>query len=241
MNKAGAMIARKGRFPLKKVINKITRAAGDAAAFIECRLCSSTAGHFKTIKVKKYYLCPVCGAVMLASDNFISAEDEKKRYMAHNNDVDDPGYRKFVGPVVASVKAKFGVEHKGLDFGAGPGPVIAKLLKDDGYDIRLYDPFFHNDPAALESAYDYIVCCEVMEHFARPAEEFGRLRRLLKKNGKLFCMTCIYHSGIDFDNWHYKNDTTHTFFYSLETLEWIWMKYGFISMRVEDRLIEFSA
>lgn len=193
------------------------------------------------MKTRKYYSCAGCGAIMLGADHFLSAEKEKQRYLAHNNDVDDPGYRKFVAPILNSVKAGFGREHQGLDFGAGPGPVISKQLKNDGYDIRLYDPLFHNDPAALETAYDYIVCCEVMEHFARPAEEFGRLRRLLKKNGKLLCMTRIYHSGIDFENWHYKNDTTHIFFYSMKTLEWIKANYDFASMLVDGRLIELSA
>jgi len=36
----------------------------------------------------------------------------------------------------------FNTNHKGLDFGAGTGPVISKVLKDKGYCIAQYDIFF---------------------------------------------------------------------------------------------------
>ncbi len=211
-----------------------------AGGVIKCSLCRADAALFKTLKIKRYYLCANCGAVMLGPDFYLSAEAEKSRYLAHQNNVEDPGYQKFVEPIVNAVKTEFGREDKGLDFGCGPGPVISKLLKDEGYDIRLYDPLFCDDIEALRSNYNYIVCCEVIEHFARPAEEFGKLRSLLKACGKLFCMTYIYDSSIDFDNWHYKNDTTHIIFYSLKTLEWIRCNFNFKSMRITGRLIEFS-
>lgn len=205
---------------------------------IKCSLCMANALPFKTFKVKKYYLCQNCGAVLLGHDYYLSAEAEKARYLAHQNNVNDAGYQKFVAPIVNAVKAGFGCADKGLDFGCGPGPVISKLLKDEDYDIRLYDPLFCNDAEALCSVYDYIVCCEVIEHFAKPAEEFNKLRSLLKDGGKLFCMTYIYDSSIDFDNWHYKNDTTHIIFYSIKTLEWIKSNFNFSRIKIDGRLIE---
>lgn len=208
---------------------------------IKCSLCMSNASSFKTFKVKIYYLCQNCGAVLLGPDHYLSAEAEKVRYLAHQNNVNDAGYQKFVGPIVNAVKSGFGCMDKGLDFGCGPGPVISKLLKDEDYNIRLYDPLFCDDAEALCSVYDYIVCCEVIEHFAKPAEEFNKLRSLLKDGGKLFCMTYIYDSGIDFDNWHYKNDTTHIIFYSVKTLEWIKSNFNFSRIKIEGRLIELTA
>lgn len=50
--------------------------------------------------------------------------------MLHENDINDPGYRAFVAPVVDRISSDRTPKHFGLDFGAGPGPVIAKLLSD---------------------------------------------------------------------------------------------------------------
>ncbi|WP_321540387.1 methyltransferase domain-containing protein [Flavobacterium piscinae] len=66
----------------------------------------------------------------------------------------------------------FSSKHSGLDFGSGTNSVIVKLLKDKNYNIVEYDPFFSNQPEVLEKRYDYITCCEVIEHFHHPFEEF---------------------------------------------------------------------
>jgi len=100
--------------------------------------------------------------------------------MTHNNDVNDSGYHKFVSPIVNAVLNDFLPEHKGLDFGAGTGPVISKLLTDRNYQIKQYDPYFFNLPELLQKKYDYIVCCEVIEHFYDPDKEFQLLKSLLK-------------------------------------------------------------
>lgn len=114
------------------------------------------------------------------------------RYQKHNNDIEDDGYQQFVSPITLAIMRDFTQNHKGLDFGAGIGPVIFKILKDQGYMIRLYDPFFHNYPNLLKAQYDYIAVCEVIEHFHDPKKEFSLLKKLLRQNGKLYCMTNIY-------------------------------------------------
>jgi SAM-dependent methyltransferase len=170
---------------------------------------------------------------------YLSKENERKRYQEHNNDIEDPEYQKFVGPIIRGVKQRFDKKHKGLDFGAGTGPVITKLLRDNGYTMELYDPFFCNNPGKLEETYDFIVCCEVMEHFHFPAKEFALLRSILKPNGALFCMTDIYFENIDFRTWYYKNDPTHVFFYHKNSLEWIQSEFKFSALKIEGRLIQF--
>ena len=190
---------------------------------------------------RKYYRCPQCAAVFLGPDGYISRAAEEQRYKEHNNNVDDPRYQKFVEPIVAGVEQRFRPGHTGLDFGAGTGPVIAKLLRDKGYTITLYDPFFCDDPKALEGKYDFIVCCEVMEHFHFPAKEFRLLRSLLNPGGILFCMTDQYSEKIDFSTWYYKNDPTHVFFYHPRTLEWIKSRFGFSALKTAGRLVQFSA
>ena len=130
--------------------------------------------------------------------------------------------------------------HKGLDFGAGTGPVISKILQDNNFEIAQYDPFFHNHPELLKKRYDYIACCEVIEHFYNPRKEFQLLRNLLQPNGKLYCMTDIYDQTIDFEKWYYKNDPTHVFIYHKKTVEWIKDKFGFSDVTINDRLITFA-
>lgn len=171
----------------------------------------------------------------------LNADREKARYETHNNDVNNPGYQKFVEPIVSAVLSDFSPEQRGLDFGAGPGPVISSLLQKRDYNIVQYDPFFANNPELLQEKYDYIVCCEVIEHFYHPADEFRRLHDLLTGGGKLFCMTMLYDDQIDFTKWFYKNDETHVFFYRAQTLAWIEKNLGFCVLRVKDRLIEMGS
>ena len=128
---------------------------------------------------------------------------------------------------------------KGLDFGAGTGPVISKILKDNGFNIKLFDPFFHNYPFLLETKYNYIAACEVIEHFHHPKKEFALLKKLLLKNGKLYCQTNLYDESIDFHTWHYKSDNTHVFFYHNKTIHWIKDEFGFSEVVIKDRLITF--
>jgi arylsulfatase A-like enzyme len=116
---------------------------------------------------------------------------------------------------------------------------IAKVLKDNNYNIALYDPFFHNIPELLEDKYDYIVCCEVIEHFHNPKKEFTLLKKLLKKGAQLYCMTDLYDESNDFHNWYYKNDLTHVFIYHKNTILWIQQEFGFSDVKISGRLISF--
>lgn len=159
----------------------------------------------------------------------------------HHNDVNDPRYQKFVRPIVESVVKYCQKAHVGLDFGCGTGPVISKLLLDQGYKIEQYDPFFRDQPGLLDEKYDYIVCSEVIEHFREPAKEFKLLRALLNPGGKLFCLTERYSPEIDFDGWYYKNDPTHVFFYQDRTFEWIRDNFHFPALTIEGRLVVLSA
>ncbi|HET8861191.1 class I SAM-dependent methyltransferase [Marivirga sp.] len=175
------------------------------------------------------------------SKYFLPNDDiEIDRYTTHNNDVNDPRYRTFVSPITNGILKHFGGIHHGLDFGSGTGPVITVVLREKGYSIDSYDPYFDNRPKVLKETYHYIACCEVVEHFHDPSLEFQRLKKLLKPNGKLFIMTDLYHEDIIFENWYYKNDPTHVFFYQESTFECIKKKFGFKSVEITGRLITFS-
>lgn len=187
-----------------------------------------------------FYECNTCGGLFRPRETYPDAVAEKERYLTHNNDVNDPAYQKFVSPIVNAVLAEFTAGHTGLDFGSGTGPVISKMLLDAGYNVKQYDPFFANFPQVLDSRYNYIACCEVMEHFYSPDTEFRRLRELLLPGGRLYCMTDLYNNTIDFDRWYYKNDPTHVFIYREATIHWIAAAMGFAGAGINKRLIIFT-
>lgn len=207
---------------------------------IKCTLCGSGTVLFHRFRKKQYHRCTGCRSILMNPRFYLSREDEKKRYEEHNNDVEDPGYQRFVAPIVAKVTEKFKPENPGLDYGAGPGPVITKLLRDKGYRVELYDPFFWDNAPALDRTYDYIACCEVIEHFHSPRQEFALLRSLLKTGGSLYCMTEIYSDDLNFEEWYYKNDPTHVFFYHRRALEIIQSRFDFKGLTIDGRLIHLE-
>jgi len=204
---------------------------------LKCLLCQSPeVSEFFLTEYHHFYNCNSCGTVYRNPATFLSPAEEKARYEQHINDVDDIRYQNFVRPIVSAVKAMYPSSAVGLDYGAGTGPVITKLLIDSHYLVKMYDPFFHPYTAVLERSYDFIVCCEVIEHFHKPVSEFKKLYNLLNPGGRLFCMTDLLNDG-DFAKWYYKDDPTHVLFYNRENLEWIKNKTGFSDLDIDGRLI----
>lgn len=206
---------------------------------LTCSLCHAQTELFYQTKRRKYFQCNNCFSIMLDPNSHVSQREEKARYQTHNNDIEDKRYQHFVSPIVESVLSYYTSNHFGLDFGAGTGPVITSQLKKEGFQINLYDPYFHYYPSHLLIKYDYIICCEVMEHFYDPYYEFMRLSSLLKSGESIFCMTKLYDESIDFSNWNYKDDQTHVFFYHKKAIEWIKIACGFTDAVIEGRLIRF--
>ena len=207
---------------------------------LNCPLCNSTATLFCEKPKHLFYKCTNCDGIFRPKDTFLTAEEEKEHYEKHNNDVFDERYQAFVSPIVNAVLHDFTAEAKGLDFGSGTGPVIAKMLTDKGYQVQNFDLFFANDISLLNQKYDYVSCCEVMEHFHHPYQEFELLKSLLLPKGKLFCKTEVYNNQTPFENWYYKDDFTHVFIYQLKTLEWIQKNLRFSKVSVYDKLIVFE-
>lgn len=205
-----------------------------------CPLCNSQSNVFFQHKKRLYHQCSNCQGIFVDKDLRPDLDAEKFRYEEHINDVDDLGYQQFVSPITSAILRDYNQNDKGLDFGAGTGPVISKVLNDKNYSIVQYDPFFHNYPNLLEEKYDYIACCEVIEHLYHPKKEFLLLKNLLSLGGRLYIMTSIYEENINFKTWNYKDDHTHVIIYQKETLQWIKEELGFSTMTIEDRLIIFS-
>lgn len=212
----------------------------------KCPLCESTADYFCSIgkKGRNYYRCAVCSSVFLHPEKYIDHTAEQLRYEEHNNDVKDKRYQNFVSPITTAITNQFSKNAKGLDYGCGTGPVASVVLEQKGFDeIALYDPFFQPHKEHLSASYDFIICCEVMEHFHHPQKEFALLNSLLKSTGKLFCKTSVLKTNYDedyFKDWWYNNDPTHVFFYTTKTLEYIADHFNFNELKVESQLITFG-
>ncbi len=201
----------------------------------KCPLCNNTNCIEKS---NKFMLCLNCYGIFKKNDFLLNKTSEKNHYDFHENNANDVNYQKFVSPITNFVLNDFTTIHKGLDFGCGRSSAIAKVLENNNYNIKQYDPYFKDNKALLLQKYDYITSCEVIEHFYEPKKEFELLKSILKTNGILYCMTHLYDENIDFEKWYYKNDPTHVFIYQEKTIEFIVKKFGFSSFCVENRLIK---
>lgn len=202
-----------------------------------CPLCNSVSESFYR---DNFLICTGCSGIFRPRKFLLTPEDEKTRYSLHNNDANDIRYQHFVSPITDAVLKGHQPGHSGLDFGSGSGSAIAKVLNDKNYNISQYDPYFRNYPELLEKKYDYIVCCETIEHLYEPAKEFKLFKKILLPSGRLYCMTLPYSPDINFGDWYYKNDPTHVFLYQKETFEWIKNNFGFSSLAINHRLITFN-
>jgi len=201
-----------------------------------CPLCENHAEKFYE-DTQRYYKCNSCSGIFVHSDDLPKEDAEKERYELHDDDTQDEGYRKFVSPITSNIVKDFLKENKGLDFGAGTSSIISAVLREHDYDIKNYDPYFHNEPQLLTQKYDYISSCEVIEHFYHPKKEFTLLSKMLREGGKLYLMTDVYDEKIDFASWYYKNDPTHVYIYTPQTFEYIKEVYDFKALTIEKRLI----
>lgn len=196
--------------------------AGPLNAGTVCRLCGGrdVPGYWRD-KRRDYYRCERCRLVLVAPRQFLPPAEEKAEYDLHRNSPDDPGYRRFLGRLFEPLQARLPAAGRGLDFGCGPGPALAAMLREAGHSVALYDRFYAPDGAVLEDRYDFITATEVVEHLHRPGEELRRLWALLRPGGVLGMMTKLVRDREAFSRWHYKNDPTHVNFFSRETFAWL--------------------
>lgn len=170
---------------------------------------------------RQYLQCRACQLVFVPAAQFLTPQQEKAEYDLHQNEADDPGYRRFLSRLFLPMEPRLKPASQGLDFGSGPGPTLSLMFEETGHSVALYDPFYARQPAVLETAYDFITATEVVEHLHQPGRELERLWRILKPGGHLGIMTKLVLDRQAFARWHYKNDLTHVCFYSRGTFEWL--------------------
>jgi len=198
-------------------------------AAIFCPLCESAdISLFSTDHKREYSECGRCRLVFMKPGQRLDDAAEKERYDSHNN-VESDGYKGFLSRVSAPLLERLAAAGtregwKGLDFGCGPGPVLAEMMRSvPGHQVDLYDPYYVPDPSPLSllGHYDYVLCTEAAEHFFQPMIEFRRMVAVLKPGGYLGVMTSFLLDSVKFSTWYYARDPTHCCFYRLDTLNYI--------------------
>ena len=185
-----------------------------------CIVCKNQeAVDFKNIKQKRYWKCSYCEAIFLDKEFYLSSNDEYKHYLTHNNDVNDPRYKQFLSNLMLPLIDRIKLNSIGLDYGCGPGPALSLMLREKGYQMFNYDPFFHFKKRNLLKKYDFICCTETVEHFHNPFGEFTRFNELLNNNGTIGIMTNFHSEQDIFENWYYIKDPTHVVFYNKKTFQ----------------------
>jgi SAM-dependent methyltransferase len=181
---------------------------------------------FQTVGHRLYWRCTECLATFLDPGQRPGPDAELAEYQLHQNAEDDAQYRQFLRKLSDPLLQRLPPASHGLDYGCGPGPALAALLREGGHTVVLYDPFFQPDRSVLSSSYDFVTCTEAIEHFHQPAHEFRRLDALLAPGGWLALMTNFQTDDTRFASWHYRRDPTHVVFYREATLCWLAQHHG---------------
>jgi SAM-dependent methyltransferase len=186
-----------------------------------CPLCGgSDLSHFHSDRRRQYRRCKACCLVFVPREYYLDRLAERAEYDKHQNDVDDPGYRRFLSRLAIPVLERLMPASQGLDFGCGPGPALAQMFSEAGHSVALYDVYYEPDERVLQREYDFICATEVVEHLHHPLEVLSRLWDQLLPGGHLGIMTKMVRDQQAFQGWHYKNDPTHVCFFSRDTWRW---------------------
>jgi hypothetical protein len=171
--------------------------------------------------VREYRRCWSCDLVFVPSEYLLEPETEKRIYDEHENSPEHPGYRRFLSRLFDPMLERLQPGADGLDFGCGPGPVLAQMFTEHGFRMAVYDPFYAPDVSALQRRYSFVTCTEVLEHIYSPQQSLQQLWDLVEPGGILGVMTSLRPEKEAFHTWRYKNDPTHVRFYSRQTMEWL--------------------
>lgn len=173
---------------------------------------------FMTVDGRVYWRCRMCEATFLAPAQWPDLENQKIEYDKHQNELDDPDYRAFLGRLAEPLMARLPASAQGLDFGCGPASALAKMFEEAGHAMAVYDPIYAPDEAVLSGSYDFITCTEVLEHLHNPSAVLDLFNQILRPGGWLGVMTEFQTDDSRFARWHYRRDPTHVIFYRATTL-----------------------
>lgn len=205
-----------------------------------CKICSSGA---KAIRDEQfdldYYYCSYCEFIFIDDKEIVSEKEELEEYMKHENSLEDEGYvnmfKRFIETNISPYKKYI---KSALDFGCGPGPVLAELLKKEGFKVDIYDPYFSPLEVFRNKTYDLITSTEVFEHLKEPLETIDLLKKHLSKNGILVIMTLFHPNDEEkFKKWWYRREATHISFYTPKTLKYLANKFDMNVLKIDNKNI----
>lgn len=170
--------------------------------------------------------CLNCGLIFLLPEFHLSPQEEKPRYLLHENCLQQPGYRQHLLRFWAPLNVHLQPGQSGLDYGSGPSPELSSLVSESGFQHKIWDPFFANFPENLQGTYDFVTCLEVIEHCILVGKDLQRMLNLLVAGGYLGIGTLIWDDQRDFSQWGYRLDPTHVVFFRRKTIKWVANHWG---------------
>lgn len=174
-----------------------------------------------------FWGCNHCGLLFKGPTHHLLPQEERQRYLLHENSAESAGYVNFLAPVVQILEElRVPKGALGLDFGCGPSPVLAQMLAEKGYLMQVYDPYFFPELSTDLGELDFLVCTEAAEHFYEPRREVERMRSLLTPNAPVVWMTSVWRGEQKFSEWYYIKDPSHVTIYTEKTLRWIGELWG---------------
>jgi len=180
-------------------------------------------------------VCGRCRLIGVSPEHFLSAPEEKNRYLTHNNSIGQQGYVDFLNRAILPSLKYLRQSMLGLDYGCGYAPTLSVLLANRGFRCENYDPCFIENP--LNKKYDYLFSTEVFEHFFHPGREMARITALLKPGGLLIVMTERWSDLRQFRTWYYTRDPAHVAFYHRKTFDYICDAFGFFELFDDGRSV----
>ncbi len=196
---------------------------------MKCRLCNSELKDQKSdSQGRKYQICSSCELIQLDKSLWLSDEEEKNRYLLHENSTDNEGYIRYLNNIIQnSFSPYLKPGSRILDFGCGPEKTWVGLLEEKGYQVSTYDPYFDDQLDWMEENFDAISAIEVFEHIASPSESLNTLCSCLNPENFLIIRTMLHDSKWNnFSKWWYREDPTHISFYSKATIDFICLKWN---------------
>lgn len=180
--------------------------------------------HIPGLGEREFFLCGNCRLITVSPQHFLSADEEKERYLTHKNGIQYQGYVDFLNRAVVPALKFLTKDMRGLDYGCGHAPTLSAILKMQGYECEDYDPYFI--PNALDGTYDFIFSTEVFEHFRTPRRDLEKIVNLLQPGGILIIMTERWDTPDTFKDWYYHRDPSHVAFYHSKTIDYICSEFG---------------
>ena len=195
---------------------------------MDCIICGSSRLDLLDLQ-NRYYYCNDCEVIFIDQEAIVDPDQEKQRYEGHDNNHQNKGYVAMFEDFIQQLLEPYIDLEKindVLDFGCGPGPVLADLLDARNFDVDRYDPYFFPEKIFENKKYDLITSTEVFEHFSDPVKEMQLLTSHLKESSYLALMTSFHPGPDEFEDWWYKWDPTHIVFYNQKTFEKLALNFG---------------